>query len=141
MTTLTYASGWNGATFPHWPIRPPAPCGLCGQPGRPYPRGHRCDAHRPGGPVPPTWPIERPAGAGVSALEHAQRQWPGARRCAATDAQQRPVCPWPLDPANEHHAMHAWCAPGAARELAAARLYVERQRSAAARAAARRGAA
>lgn len=135
MTALTYGSDWNGHAFGTWPIRPPAPCGLCGQPGRPYLAGHRCDTHRPGGPPAATHPIDRPAAAGVSALEHAQRQWPGARRCAATDSRQQAVCPYPVDPANSDEAMHTWCEPGARRGLEAARLHVARQRSAAARAA------
>jgi hypothetical protein len=77
----------------------------------------------------------------VYALDHAFARWPRARRCAAVDDHGRLGCPWPLDPALGDDVMHPCCHPGVQRELAAARLYVERQRSAAARAAAQRGAA
>lgn len=135
MTGLIYASGWDGRVFPSWPVRPPAPCGICGQPGRPYLPGHRCDTHRLGTDTPPAAPSVPPPALPASALDHAHRRWPGARRCATTDDRQRPVCPYPLDPANGDHAMHGCCDPVTQPDLAAARHAEARRRSAPARAA------
>lgn len=141
MTGLVYASGWDGRAFPSWPVRPPAACGTCGQPGRPYLPGPRCDTHRPGGPVLPVYPLDRPAGTGIRALDHARERWPTAPQCAPAGDQTRAACPYPLDPANGDHPQHVCCDPAAQRDLAAARHVEARRRSAPARAAAAKGAA
>lgn len=141
VTGLVYASGWDGHAFPTWPVRPPAPCGICGQPGRPYLAGARCDNHRPGGPVPPVYPLSQTAGTGARALDHARERWPAAPACAPAGDRPRPACPYPLDPANGDHPQHVCCDPAAQRDLAAARHADARRRSAAARAAAKGAAA
>ncbi len=121
MTALTYASGWDGHTFPRWPIRPPRPCTVCGHSGRPYLAGPRCDDHRPG-PPPQTYPVQRPTGIGEYALDRAWAQHRDGRRCAATDRTGRFACPYPLDPANGDEATHMWCSAADRPLLAAHRL-------------------
>lgn len=134
MTTV-YASGWDGRTFPRWPIRPAPACGICDQPGRPYLAGPRCDRHSPGGPPPQTYPINRPATSTGYALDHAHAALPGERRCAAVDSRGRFVCPYPLDPANGDEHTHMACALGWSRVLADVRAHGVRQHTDAARAA------
>jgi len=136
MTGLAYASGWDGTRFPRWPIRPCGPCGICGQPARPYLAGPRCDTHAPGPqPVQATSPGGMPPARRDRPLDVAWQQHPGARRCAAVDRAGRPVCPYPLDPANGDEPWHMACEPGFDRVLADIRAHDTRRQTAAARAA------